>query len=250
MVMSTNQKFLRLRYILPPLLLLAVGYSITESDLFRHYLSNPDALKQFVLGFGLLAPLAVIILQAFQTTISIIPSQLTTIVSGFVFGPVLGLVYSLIGAMLGSSLVFALSRKYGKRLALRLHLFDKKDIVHFHLFFKRKKVWALFLARVLPLFPNDLISFAAALTGMRFRDFTFFSTLGFVFQMLILTYLGSELSQGRVSMPLIVITILVIILLIIFLFKKQIKLLLIKDLRSLEKEGRTIEDEFRKIKSP
>ena len=75
---------------------------ISQSDLVRKSLANPESLRSFILSFGILAPMGLIILQMFQTTISIIPSQLTTILAGFIFGPLWGLIYSLIGAFFGS----------------------------------------------------------------------------------------------------------------------------------------------------
>lgn len=235
----------KLKYFLLLILAILFYYLITESKLVQHYLANPEALKSLILSFGILAPIAIIILQMFQTTISIIPSQITTIIAGFVFGPILGLVYSLIGAFFGSMLIFSLGRKYGKRFALKL--FDKKEIVHFNIFLRQRKDWALFLARIAPIFPNDLVSFTAGLTTIKFRNFNLFSTLGFVVQMIILTYFGAELSAGKVSVPLIIITIVVSLLLLIVFFKSKIRRFLIKGLHKLEKGEKVLEKEFRKI---
>ena len=127
----------KLKYLLFLILAILLYYLITESKAVQYYLANPELLKSLILSFGILAPIAIILLQTFQTTISIIPSQITTIVAGFVFGPVLGLVYSLIGAFFGSMIIFVVGRKYGKELALKL--FGKKEMVHFHIFFKQKK---------------------------------------------------------------------------------------------------------------
>jgi uncharacterized membrane protein YdjX (TVP38/TMEM64 family) len=235
----------KLKYFLFLILAILLYYLITESKTVQYYLGNPELLKSLILGFGILAPIAIILLQTFQTTISIIPSQITTIVAGFVFGPVLGLVYSLIGAFFGSMIIFVVGRKYGKELALKL--FGKKEMVHFHIFFKQKKKWALFLARIAPIFPNDLVSFMAGLTTIKLRDFNWVSTFGFVLQMIILTYFGSELAAGEVSVTMILITIVVSLLLLLLIFKNQIKKFLIKELHLLEKEEKLIEKEFKKI---
>ena len=114
---------------------------ISQSALVRNSFKDPEALRSFILSFGFLAPLSLILLQAFQTTISIIPSQLTTVLAGFVFGPLWGLVYSLIGAFLGSMLIFSLARRYGLKVAS--FFFTEEEIIHFILFFKEKKLAAL-----------------------------------------------------------------------------------------------------------
>jgi uncharacterized membrane protein YdjX (TVP38/TMEM64 family) len=239
----------KMKYFLLLILAILFYFLVTKSQVVQFYLSNPESLKSLILGFGILAPIAIILLQTFQTTISIIPSQITTIVAGFIFGPVLGLVYSLIGAFLGSMMTFIIGRKYGKDLALRL--FSKKEMVHFNIFFREKKKWALFLARIAPIFPNDLVSFMAGLTTMRLRDFNWISTVGFVLQMIILTYFGSELAAGEVSLSMILITIVTSLLLLLLIFKNQVKRFLIEGLHFLEKEEeameKEIEKEFKKI---
>ena len=235
----------KLKYLLFLILAILLYYLITESKAVQYYLANPELLKSLILSFGILAPIAIILLQTFQTTISIIPSQITTIVAGFGFGPVLGLVYSLIGAFFGSMIIFVVGRKYGKELALKL--FGKKEMVHFHIFFKQKKKWALFLARIAPIFPNDLVSFMAGLTSIRLRDFNWVSTFGFILQMVILTYFGSELAAGEVSVTMILITVVVSLLLLLLIFKRPIKKFLIKELHLLEKEEKLLEKEFKKI---
>ncbi|MBR9683776.1 TVP38/TMEM64 family protein [Candidatus Woesearchaeota archaeon] len=230
------------RFIIFLLILIAIYFLASEVPLVKQYLSNPESLKAVILGFGILAPLAIIILQFFQTTISILPSQITTIVAGFVFGPILGLAYSLIGAFFGSMFIFLIARKYGKKLALKI--FEKKSLVHFNALFKRKKRWAVLLTRMAPIFPNDVVSFGAGLTDIKLKYFNLFSTIGFIIQMIILTYFGAELSTGKISLPLILVSSAVTLLILIALFAKPIKRIIIKDFHKLDN---TIEKEFKKI---
>lgn len=234
----------RIRLVIILAAIVLLYYFAAETTFVQHYLAEPESLRQLILGVGILAPLAVIVLQIFQTTISIIPSQLTTIMAGFIFGPYLGLLYSLLGAFLGSALIFTISRKFGKGIASRL--FEKKDLVHFNLLFRRKRLWALFLARIAPLFPNDLVSFAAGLTTVPSFYFNIISSLGFIVQMFILTYFGAELSTGSVSLPLLVVTILVSALFMVLVFRRQIKRVIIKDIHLLEKEGKSVEKAIEK----
>ncbi len=238
-----------LKMVLLLVAIIAILYGVSQSTLIRNSFSNPNILRSFLLSFGILAPLVLIFLQVFQTVISILPSEITTIVAGFIFGPVLGIVYNTIGTFLGSFLVFLAGRKYGKKLVG--DFFSKKDIVHFNLFFKQRGLWALFLARVAPFFPNDVISFAAGLTEVKAWQFNLVSTLGFLVEIVLLTLFGSELAQGRLSMSIIIIGIFIILLLLVSLFKGKIRKLLIRDLSLLEQEGKDaekfIEKEFRKI---
>jgi len=240
-----NPHLHRLKYLVIVGAVLLVYYLTTTSEVVQKYLADPSSLKYFIQGFGILAPIGIIILQAFQTTLSLIPSQITTIVAGFIFGPWLGLLYSLMGSFIGSALIFLISRKYGKNLALKI--FNKKEIVHFHLLFRQRKNWGLFLARITPIFPNDLVSFGAGLTTISFRNFNIISTTGFIVQMTILTMFGSELSSGIVSFPLIAISTLVSFLLLILIFKNKIKELLIEGIREVKRGEKFLEMEFKKI---
>jgi uncharacterized membrane protein YdjX (TVP38/TMEM64 family) len=208
-------------------------FVIARSDLVRNSLADPESLRSFILGFGILAPLGLILLQTFQTTISIIPSQLTTILAGFIFGPLWGLIYSLIGAFLGSLLIFSLARRYGRKIAS--FFFTEEEVVYFILFFKERKLLALFMARIAPLFPNDLVSSAAALTDISLFHFNLVSTAGFMVQMILLTYFGAELREGSVTLPLQIITLAVSVLLFLFLFKEKIHKVLIQDLHLLKR---------------
>jgi len=235
------------------LIIIIVGvlfFVISQSALVRNSFKDPEALRSFILSFGILAPIGLIVLQIFQTTISIIPSQLTTILAGYIFGPLWGLVYSLIGAFLGSLLIFSLARKYGLKIAS--FFFTEEEIVHFILFFKQKKLVALFMARIAPLFPNDLVSSAAALTDISVLHFNLVSTAGFMVQMILLAFFGAELREGSVTFPLQLITFVISFLLFLFLFKEKIHKLLIHDLKLLEKSEMTIRKvlwkDFRKSK--
>lgn len=240
----------KLKFFLLIVLVFFIFYGISESELVKKSLADPESLRSFILGLGILAPLGVIFLQAFQTTFSIIPSQLTTILAGFIFGPFFGLLYSIIGAIIGSMIIFSLGRKYGRKLAGIF--FDETEILHFTLFFKEKKLLALFLARVAPIFPNDLVSFTAGLTNISLLQFNLISTGGFVAQMVLLTAFGAELREGTISAPLLSITLGISILLVLFLFKENIQRILIRDFHFLEKEGRILkrvfETELRKIR--
>ncbi len=225
---------IRIQYILLLALVAGIYFFLTESPIGQHYLTNPAALKYLILSFGILAPLAVIFLQFFQTIFSIIPSQITTIIAGFIFGPILGLLYSLIGAVIGSAIVFLISRKYGQKIALKF--FEPVELEHFRRLFKKQKGWALFLARIAPIFPNDLVSFAAGLNKIKFREFNIISSIGFVIQMIILTYFGSELAYGKINPSLVIVTILISLMLLILLFRNKIKKTLSKDFKKIEKE--------------
>jgi len=219
-------------------------YFIANSPWVQGYLNDPQKIKDFALGFGAIAPVILILFQAIQNILPLLPHEITAVATGFIFGSFLGSVYTLIGAFLGSLVVFVIARKYGKKLAEKV--FNKKEIVHFHLMFKKNPSWAVFIARVIPLFPNDLVSFAAGLTEMNLLWFNISSTLGFVLEVVILSYFGASLSEGISLVPVVILVIFFGISALIVTFKHQIKTFLVKDIKKLEKEGRNLEKEVEK----
>lgn len=233
--MSHHKNIHFLRYFIIIVGIIAIFYFSENNPWVKEYFSQPEAIKTLVLSWGIAGPLVIILLQFFQTTISIIPSQVTTIVAGFLFGPIWGGVYSLIGVTLGSETIYSLSKKYGKKLALKL--FNPTEIAHFQHFFKQRGNWSVFLARIMPFFPNDLVSFTAGLIGIKRKDFHLFSTLGFIPQIVLFSLIGWGLSPETAKVTLALLVAVVILLFLAVIFKNKIKYLVIKDLHKLEKKA-------------
>jgi uncharacterized membrane protein YdjX (TVP38/TMEM64 family) len=226
--MSHHKNIHFLRYFIIIVGIIAVFYFSENNPWVKEYLSQPETIKTLVLSWGIAAPLVIILLQFFQTTISIIPSQVTTIVAGFLFGPIWGGIYSLIGVTLGSETIYSLSKKYGKKLALKL--FNPVEIAHFQHFFKQKGNWSIFLARIMPFFPNDLVSFTAGLIGIKRKDFHLYSTFGFIPQIVLFSLIGWGLSPETAKVTLALLVAIVILLFLAVIFKNKIKNVVIKDL--------------------
>ena len=224
----------KLTYIFLLIGIIIAYYFFTSLNIITQYVKNPLLLKEIVLRWEILAPLAIILLQTFQAIISIFPSQVTTVAAGFIFGPILGTLYSLIGSFLGSLTIFLLSRKFGEKIATKI--FNKKEIHHYHTFFRQRKRWALFTARIIPILPNDMVSMAAGMTNITLKNFNIISTLGFAVQMIILTYFGSQLAIGSLNIQLLIILIIVVLLVLIAVFHSQLKQVLIKDVYKIEKK--------------
>ena len=226
--MSHHKNIHFLRYFIIIVGIIAVFYFSENNPWVKEYFSQPESIKTLVLSWGIAAPLVIILLQFFQTTISIIPSQVTTIVAGFLFGPIWGGIYSLIGVTLGSETIYSISKKYGKKLALKI--FNPIEIAHFQHFFKQKGNWSIFLARIMPFFPNDLVSFTAGLIRIKRKEFHLYSTLGFIPQIVLFSLIGWGLSPDTAKVTLALLVAVVILLFLAVIFKNKIKNLVIKDL--------------------
>ncbi len=209
-------------------------------DKLKLIYSNPETVKQFITGFDILAPIILILLLALQIIIFVIPGPIFIIAGGYAFGTILGGIYSLIGVTLGSIFVFYLSKKFGRPFVVKM--VNKRDLEHFDVYFKKKGKLALFISRVIPiLFPIDVVSFAAGLTSLSYKDYIIMSFLGFIPQVFILTFFGDKLSYNFNPFLLIILAILGLGVLV-YLFRHPIKILLIKEVGAFERKLRIIEE--------
>ena len=136
--------------------------------------TSPEALRDFVGGFGLWAPVVFFLVQVLQVVVSLIPGNVTTLAGGAMFGFAKGMSISAAAIVTGSALAFALARKLGKPVVRKLvgaknferyeHLLSSgSTLTRVHL--------TLAVTMLLPFFPDDLICLLAGLTKVRFRTF-------------------------------------------------------------------------------
>ena len=149
-------------------------------------------------------------------TVFVIPASIFTLAGGFVFGLPLGIMLASVGSVLGASVAFLVGRFLArdwvaKRIA-SLPQFRALDMATRHEGFV-----IVFLARLSPLFPFNLINYGLALTSVRFRDYFFGSWAG----MLPVTELTSgEVQGGAVGQILLFIGLAATILLTIIITRK------------------------------
>src|SRR5690606_27249398 len=160
--------------------------------------TDPASARATVERAGAWGPLVVIGLQVVQVIIAPIPGQITALAAGYLFGPVLGIVYTTIGATIGFTIVFLLSRTLGRRFVerfVRPDLLDRFD----HLAGSRGTL-ALFLIYLLPVFPDDLISFVAGLTPIPLRTLVAVSLAGRLPGYVVLSLGGDGLAYNNMNL--------------------------------------------------
>ncbi len=205
----------------------------------RLFYSSPEAIKQYTESFGILAPVMFILLYTLKAVFFIIPTTPFAVAGGYLFGAFLGTIYSLISITLGSALVFCISRKFRGHFAEKA--VGNRELKHFDVFFKKRGKAALFIARATPeLFPTDVVSFAAGLAKIRFRDYLLLTFLGSIPNMLLLNLFGGQLSQGLSPIALAILVVLGLIILG-YLFRHRLRVLLIKEIKEYEEGIRGIE---------
>jgi uncharacterized membrane protein YdjX (TVP38/TMEM64 family) len=147
-------------------------------------------LRDYILSYGLLAPVASCFLMVLQALAAPVPSFLITFANGLAFGVFWGWMLSLFGHVLAAAVCFGISRSLG-RVPVEV-LVGKTGLESADRWFANWGIYAVFVARLIPGVAFDVISYAAGLTRMRFRNFIFATTLGIFPQTFLYSFLGRQ----------------------------------------------------------
>lgn len=173
--------------------LLAVGATVL---LRRHaaVLTDAGAARAYVRSFGVLAPLALIVLQALQVVLAPIPGQVLATVAGYLFGPWWGTLYNMIGIGLGSTAAFWLSRRFGRAYVERM--IDDDVLATFDTFVERRGLVSLFVLFLIPGLPDDALCFVGGLTPIPLRKLVVVAIVGRAPAFFLANVFGGLLATG------------------------------------------------------
>jgi uncharacterized membrane protein YdjX (TVP38/TMEM64 family) len=147
-------------------------------------------LRDYILSYGFLAPVASCFLMVLQALVAPVPSFLITFANGLAFGVFWGWMLSLFGHVLAAAVCFGISRALG-RVPVEV-LVGKTGLESADRWFANWGIYAVFVARLIPGIAFDVISYAAGLTRMRFRNFIVATTLGIFPQTFLYSFLGRQ----------------------------------------------------------
>jgi uncharacterized membrane protein YdjX (TVP38/TMEM64 family) len=147
---------------------------------------------------------AVYIASYILATVLVVPALILTLAAGFVFGLPLGVALVSIGSVLGATTAFLvgrfLARDWVSQRISGLPRFQALDKAT-----RTEGFLIVFLTRLSPLFPFNLINYGLALTSVRLRDYFFASWIGMLPGTILYVYIGSvaknlaDLSSGDVE---------------------------------------------------
>ncbi len=103
-------------------------------------------------------------------TVAFVPGSLLTLAAGAIFGLVPGTIYVFIAATLGASAAFLISR-YLARRAIEKRLEGNERFAAVDRAIARQARKIVFLLRLSPVFPFNLLNYALGLTQVRFPDY-------------------------------------------------------------------------------
>jgi uncharacterized membrane protein YdjX (TVP38/TMEM64 family) len=124
---------------------------------------------EWVDSLGYLGPV-VFILGYAAATLAFVPGSLLTMAAGAIFGLSKGTLYVFIGATLGTALAFLVSR-YVARGTIEKKLEGKPKFAAIDSAVSKSGLKIVFLLRLSPAFPYNLLNYALGLTSVKFSDY-------------------------------------------------------------------------------
>jgi uncharacterized membrane protein YdjX (TVP38/TMEM64 family) len=152
-----------------------------------------NGLRDYLLTFGVWAPVVSAALMVFQSVAAPLPAFVVTFANGLLFGWVWGAALSWSSAMLGAALCFWIARVLGRPVVEKL-VGGSKALEVSDLFFDRYGPASILIARLLPFVSFDIISYGAGLTPVRFGRFLLATGVGQLPATLLYSYLGQTMT--------------------------------------------------------
>ena len=176
---------------------LAVVYGVSptvrlEVDRMATLLGEADItpVREYLLGWGIWAPLLSAILQVVSSIIPPLPSWVLPIVNAMVFGAIPGGALSFGTALVAAAICFGLARALGRPWVERI--VPEGSLERWDRFFDRRGVLAVAVGRLIPFINPDILSYAAGLTRMGWRRFLLGIGVGSVPSIILSSWAGEQ----------------------------------------------------------
>lgn len=198
----------RLKQVL--IILLTIAFFL----IYKTFLSDITAqsIRDWVTGFGTLAPIAYILLWV-VLPVFFFPVPILALAGGISFGLWMGTVYTLIGAVFNSSLMFWLAKVLAKDMVNK-YLEKKMPEKWWDRFMKadgKESFLIVFICRLIPAMPYNVINYGAGLTNIPFSKYTIATIIGILPGTVIFLNVGDKILD--IGSPEFLISILLLILL-------------------------------------
>lgn len=140
--------------------------------------NSVESLQRYVQGCGVFGPVFLTFFQAMQVIIPVLPGFLGCAVGSVLFGPAVGFWCNYIGISAGSIAAFFLARRLG--MPLLEDLFPQGKYQKWAGWASKSRSYTafLFLAMLLPLFPDDYLCYLTGVSKMTARKYIWIIILG------------------------------------------------------------------------
>lgn len=134
------------------------------------------ALRETVSDWGSVAPVLFVALYA-VATLAPVPKAVFSAVGGALFGLWWGLLLVYVAAMAGAMVAFALGRMLGRPAVER---FTGTAVGRVDELLRRRGIFAVLVARLVPVIPFTAVNYTAGLTSVRRRDYVVGTAIGII----------------------------------------------------------------------
>ena len=154
------------------ILLVFLKYMIAQ------HITSVEDFRKFISEFGIVGPLVLTAFQAFQVVVPVLPGYLGCAAGAMAFGTTVGFICNYVGICAGSIASYFIARKLGMDVVLAM--FSEKQYKKWSERICKKKSYDnfLFVATLLPLFPDDFLCYFSGLIKMNSRRFIRIILLG------------------------------------------------------------------------
>lgn len=152
----------------------AIFFALSASGVLD-VLTDINALRDYIAGFGGTAIFIFILFQFLQVVVLPVPGSVSVAVGVALFGPLRCSLFSFIGIVLGSIVAFFIGRVVGYKAVC--WIVGKDDLDKWLEKVKGKDYLLLSIMFLLPLFPDDILCFVAGLSSMTWLYFIIMITI-------------------------------------------------------------------------
>lgn len=177
---------------------------------FKPYITDMNSFRSLINGMGIWGYLAIILMVAVQIILAVIPAGPFQLAAGFAYGNVTGVILNLIGCAIGSGIVFALVRKFGRKIIKWFVNDSEMDKLDKVINSPRWK-WILTIIFLVPGTPKDVIGYFAGLTKLKFWEWLLISTLGRLPAIILTVMGGSAIFDSNIKFAVIIIAVIVVL---------------------------------------
>jgi len=157
------------------LLIIIFGILRSQGIIGDISIENLDTLKEWILNFGILAPI-IYILFYIVVCLFFVPAIPVTILSGILFGQWMGIFYAVIGSSLGMASAF-LSARYINGGFIEKKFGETETFKKIDQGVKNHDLKILMTTRLIPIFPSNVQNYVYGLTEINFLKYWILSTI-------------------------------------------------------------------------
>lgn len=166
-----------------------------------------DELRAWILSLGRWGPFAFIVVYVVAVILAF-PGSVITVLAGVLFGSLRGVIIVSAASTIGAALAFLIAR-HAAREAIARRLATNPKFQSLERLTMAHGAVIIAIARLIPLFPFNLLNYGFGLTSVRFTTYVLVSWLcmlpGTVLYVVGSDAVSTALAQGRIPWPLVIV---------------------------------------------